>query len=67
MQNYVPYTRSVRVTFADGTKRTVKSRPTLQLEGSPLTEMPEDVKESWLRMNWPQPVTDIRFVYRKRG
>ena len=45
MQNYFP--------FANGMKRTVKSRPTLQLEGAPLTEMPEDVKESWLRMNWP--------------
>jgi hypothetical protein len=69
MKDLVAYTRSVRITFADGTQVSRKPGRTLVPAGAPLPSLPATVAASRVRQMacYDQPVTDVRFVYRKRG
>jgi hypothetical protein len=62
------YTRSVRITLADGTKVTRKSGLFLIPKGQPLPQMTPEIQQTWVRAMavYEQPVTDVRFTYRKR-
>lgn len=67
MEKTVAYTRSVRITFADGTLTTRKPRRMSFPAGAPLPTIPAEVAASWVRQMscYSEPVTDVRFVYRK--
>lgn len=67
MKELAAYNRSVRITFADGTRVTRKPQRTYVLAGAPLPAMAPDMAATWVRQMacYDQPVTDVRFVYRK--
>lgn len=62
------YTRSVRITFGDGSKVTRKSGLFLLPEGRELPQMAPEIQQGWVKHMaiYGQPVTDVRFTYRKR-
>jgi len=70
--NYLPYTRFVEVTFANGAKvKCSNPRPTLVPAGEPLPVISPDIVESWVkamahRSETCGPVTSVKFRYRKR-
>lgn len=67
MKDLVAYNRSVRITFADGTRVTRKPQRTYVLAGSEPPAMVPDMAATWVRQMacYDQPVADVRFVYRK--
>jgi hypothetical protein len=67
MKDQVAYTRSVRITFADGTRTTRKPRQMRLPADAPLPTIPPSVAATWVRQMacYAQPVTDVRFAYRK--
>lgn len=63
----VPYTRTVVVEFADGSKVRAKKRLTLANPDN-LPTLPESIAKEWRQMysNSTVPVVNVKFVYRRK-
>lgn len=67
MKDLVAYNRSVRITFADGTRLDSNPHRAYVLAGAEPPVMAPDMTATWVRQMacYDQPVANVRFVYRK--